>query len=88
MRLVQVGMGGSGRVWARDHVPLVDEAELVGFVDRDQAALNVAQDEVGIASERCFTSLADALDALDPDAVPGALMDYPRSSMRLAYECA
>ncbi len=52
MRIVQVGMGGSGRVWARDHVPPVDDVDLVGCVDRDKTALNVAQDEVGIA-ERC-----------------------------------
>ncbi|MDQ3855521.1 MAG: Gfo/Idh/MocA family oxidoreductase, partial [Chloroflexota bacterium] len=69
MRVVQVGMGGAGRVWAADCVPEIEDVELVGCVDRDAEALKLTQAEVGVPEERCYTSFSAALDELDPDAV-------------------
>lgn len=69
IRIVQVGMGGAGLVWARDHVSRVEGAELVGCVDRDVRALERAQAQAPIPAGCCFTSLSAALETLDPDAV-------------------
>lgn len=69
LRIVQVGLGGAGRVWARDHVPLVKGVELVGCADRDQNALTKTRAELGISEDRCFSTLDAALETLDSDAV-------------------
>jgi len=69
VRLLQVGMGGWGRWWARLVLPRVPEVELVGCVDSDPRALELAREQAGVPAERCFTSLERALAATDSEAV-------------------
>ena len=69
MRIVQVGLGGFGRDWAKNVIPQVPEVEVVGTADvfagsREQAVA------AGLTTpERCFSSVEAALDATDPEAV-------------------
>jgi predicted dehydrogenase len=69
MRILEVGMGSCGRYWAARMIPQVPEAELVGCVDLDPAALALARDQLGVPAESCFASLDAALAATEPDAV-------------------
>lgn len=69
LRVVQVGMGGWGRDWARLVIPGVPEVELVGCVDSDPRALATLQAVSSISSRQCFASLDEALVATKPDAV-------------------
>lgn len=69
LRIVQVGMGFWGRDWARRVLPEVPEVELVGCVDSDPAALALLREQFRISPQRCFTSIVQALDATEPDAV-------------------
>lgn len=69
LRIVQVGMGRWGRDWARllsQHPELVQP---VAYVDLAPAMLAQLQADNGVDAERCFLSLADALQAVDADAV-------------------
>src|SRR5437899_7439087 len=69
LRIVQVGMGFWGRDWAQLVVPEIPDTELVGCVDSDPSALALFQNQSQISPPRCFSSLDQALDATDPDAV-------------------
>jgi predicted dehydrogenase len=62
-------MGLWGRDWARLVVPEVPEVELVGCVDSDPRALALLQEQFPISPQKCFSSLDEALDATEPDAV-------------------
>ena len=69
MRIVQVGLGGFGRDWAKNVIPRVPEVEVVGTADvfagsRDRAiaaGLTTAAD--------CHATVEGALEATDPEAV-------------------
>jgi predicted dehydrogenase len=67
--MLQVGLGNWGRYWARRMIPLVREVEPAGWVDLDPRSLELAVEQLGIPAERCYTSLSEALTAVDPDAV-------------------
>ena len=69
LRIVQVGMGFWGRDWARQVVPEVPDVELAGCVDSNPAALALFQEQFAISPDKCFSSLDQALDATQPDAV-------------------
>jgi predicted dehydrogenase len=69
LRLLQVGLGDWGRDWAWRIVPGVKTVKLVGCVDLNPKALELARAEAGIPAERCFTSLGEAFAATNPDAV-------------------
>ena len=69
MRIIQVGMGGWGRNWAKNIVLPSDEVELAACVDTDAATLARAREEVGVAPEQCFSTLAAALENVEADAV-------------------
>lgn len=69
LRLLQIGMGAWGRDWAWRVIPGVKSVKLVGCVDINPEALALASAQVGIPADRCFTSLAAALEATKPDAV-------------------
>jgi predicted dehydrogenase len=69
MRILQVGMGSWGRYWLRRAVPQVPDAEVVGCVDVDPAALALAREQAEVPADHCFTSVAAALDATEPDVV-------------------
>jgi predicted dehydrogenase len=69
MRIVQVGLGGFGRDWAKNVIPRVAEVDVVGTVDvfapsREQAiaaGLTTAED--------CYPTIEAALEATDCEAV-------------------
>src|SRR5262249_20366532 len=69
LRMVQVGLGAHGRNWARRVVPDVPEIELVGYVDSDPYALDIAKEELQAPPEMCFESLGEAISATGPEAV-------------------
>ncbi len=69
VKLIQVGMGGWGRSWARDVVPTVPEIEPVAYVEVDEAARAEAQSSLSSSPARFFTTLSDALAAVEADAV-------------------
>lgn len=69
LRIVQVGMGGWGRDWARllaQHQATVD---VVGYVDVLPDMLRQLRAENGVGEELCFASLEAALAATDAEAV-------------------
>src|SRR2546422_5407369 len=69
IRILQVGLGDWGRDWAWRVNPTVDEVEVVGYVDSDPSALAVLAKRVPVSRERCFGSLADGIQATQPDAL-------------------
>lgn len=68
-RLVQVGLGNWGRDWATRVLPQLPDVELAGCVDVHPASLAEARRAGVVEQSRCFTSLEDALGALEPEAV-------------------
>ncbi|MBA3415068.1 MAG: Gfo/Idh/MocA family oxidoreductase [Chloroflexia bacterium] len=69
LRLVQVGMGGWGRDWAKNVLPNVPEIEVVAHVDAAAETLETAREAVGFPAEIGFASLDAALAATEADAV-------------------
>ena len=55
MRIVQVGLGGFGRDWARHIIPQVPEVEVVGTADLFEGSRNLAIAAGLTAPERCFS---------------------------------
>jgi len=69
LRVLQVGLGGWGRDWARQVIPEIPEVDLVGYVDPDPSALAQLRDAVPLAPELCFLTLEQAIEATQPEAV-------------------
>ena len=69
IRILQVGLGDWGRDWAWRVNPTVDEVEVVGYVDSDPSALALLAKRLPVSRERCFGSLADGIQATQPDAL-------------------
>lgn len=69
LRMIHVGLGQWGRSWIRDIVSLNTDIELVAYVDISPEILALAQKELGITAECCFTSLEQALASTEADAV-------------------
>jgi predicted dehydrogenase len=69
LRVLQVGMGGWGRYWARRMLPQVPDAELAGCVDVDPRALELTVEQAGVPPERCFTSMEAGLAETRAEAV-------------------
>ena len=67
LRMIQVGLGGWGRNWAKTVVIQNKKVELVAGVDAVPEVLAIAQKELTI--ERYFSSLDEALATVDADAV-------------------
>src|SRR5919107_3473074 len=69
MRIVQVGLGGFGRDWAKNVIPRVPEVEVVGTADvfagsRDRAIAS------GLTTpQNCYATTEAAIEATDPEAV-------------------
>ena len=61
MRLIQVGMGGWGRSWAKVLAQNTQLAQVVACVDLQPEMLLQAQQDVGIDAALCYTSLEAAL---------------------------
>lgn len=72
-RLIQVGVGGWGATWVEKAVSS-PSWELVGCVDLSEDALDAACLTHGISREQCFSSIAEAVAATEPD---GALVVVP-----------
>ena len=62
-------MGDWGRDWAWRVNPTVDEVEVVGYIDSDPSALALLAKRLPVSRERCFGSLADGIQATEPDAL-------------------
>ncbi len=69
LKLIQCGVGGHGGGWVRDSTSQSPDFDLVAMVDPNDKALGDAGDAVGVASDRRFHSLQDALDDIPADAV-------------------
>ena len=85
LRLVQIGLGGWGRDWMRT-VRGHPDAEIVAHVDASPEALALAVAQ-GAPPERCFPSLAQALDTVPTDAAlitTGAVAHTPVALAALA----
>ncbi len=85
VRLVQIGLGGWGRDWAKEVLPDVPEAEPVAFVDGDPGMRELARETLGIPSERLFASLDEAVAATRPTA---ALAVVPLAAHAAVTEAA
>jgi predicted dehydrogenase len=73
LRLVQVGLGFWGLDWAEEVLPPATAVETIAHVDPDPAARAVLTTRTGVPLERCFASLAEALDRVPCDAVLASL---------------
>ena len=69
LRILQVGVGGYGATWLNTVLAAPERATYVGLVDVDTVALAAAAAETGVPADRCFHSLADALNTVEADAV-------------------
>ncbi|CAN5138830.1 Gfo/Idh/MocA family oxidoreductase [soil metagenome] len=69
LRIIQVGLGGWGRSWAAELTKRPDLVTTLAWVDVYPEMLVQLQAEVPVDPARCFTSLAEALAAVDVDAV-------------------
>ena len=69
LKVIQVGMGGWGRNWAKNVVPNVKGVELVAYVDLVAANLKLTQTEVGVPAEKTFLTVEEAIAGTDADAV-------------------
>jgi predicted dehydrogenase len=69
LRIIQAGMGGWGRDWAKSVIRKDGQVSLVACVDAEPSSLALAKKELGMPSNSYFTSLAAAMEAVDADAV-------------------
>jgi predicted dehydrogenase len=68
LKVIVVGLGGRGREWARE-VAADPGFELAAGVETDEAARRRAQAETGLAAERLFADVGEALARAECDAV-------------------
>lgn len=69
-KVLQVGAGGFGAYWCDTFLPANvadDTIEVVGLVDIDGKALEKGRQHLGLKPEQCFTSAAQAFQAVDAD---------------------
>ena len=69
-RMIHVGLGGQGETWLTEAIPPNVEAsriEVVAAVDTDPGRHELAQAELGLSPERCYTDLDTALTERDAD---------------------
>jgi predicted dehydrogenase len=69
MRIVQVGLGGFGRDWARHVIPRVPEVEVVGTADVFAGSRERAIAAGLTTAEDCYPTVEAALEATDAEAV-------------------
>src|SRR3954471_17848248 len=67
--IIQAGMGGWGRDWAKHVLQPDSTVELAACVDADAASLELARKQLGLRDDQGFQSLAEALAAVDAGAV-------------------
>lgn len=69
MRIVQVGLGGFGRDWAKNVIPRVPEVTVVGTADVFPGSRDQAISARLTAVEDCYETAEEAIEATDPEAV-------------------
>lgn len=69
MRIVQVGLGGFGRDWAKNVIPQVPEVEVVGTADVFAGSRELAIAAGLTTAENCYATVDAALEATQPEAV-------------------
>lgn len=69
VKLIHVGVGGWGGDWEQNAIPPVTEIERTAIVDGHEPTLRKAQQAMGLPDAMCFLTLAEALDAVESDAV-------------------
>ena len=69
LRIIQAGMGGWGRDWAKNVLQRDDQVALLACVDADAASLALARKKLDPPAHGYFESLTDALAATDAEAV-------------------
>ena len=67
-RIIQVGLGAMGRVWAR-HIAESPLWEAAAYVDPNRRHVMAAASEFGMPSKRCFADFNTALRGVEADAV-------------------
>jgi len=72
-KIIQVGLGRWGSNWAREVVPSVEGIETVAYVDSAPAAIEKVQADTKAPAKKFFSSLADALKAVECDIVLATL---------------
>ncbi len=63
MRIVQVGLGGFGRDWAKNVIPQVPEVEVVGTADVFAGSRELAIADGLTTAEACYATIEAALEA-------------------------
>jgi predicted dehydrogenase len=84
MRVVQVGAGFWGSGWA-GVIDGYGKTELVAVVDLDEGKLADACDAIGLPQDRRFTSLDDAIAAVEADAA--LVVVPPQVHVPVAVQC-
>src|SRR5689334_10880553 len=69
LRIIQVGLGGWGRGWARTVISLNEDVETVAYVDMIESMRTQAQNDLNLPSNLFYPTLEEALTAVDCDAV-------------------
>jgi predicted dehydrogenase len=69
LKLIHVGLGGWGTNWETYPIPRVSEVERVAIVEPFEPALAAAQEALKLSDSECFTTLEEALAAVDCRAV-------------------
>lgn len=69
LKLIQAGVGGMGGHWWKNAVRQSQDFELVAIVDVNDAPMEECGNALNIPPERRFKSLADAIKAVQADAV-------------------
>lgn len=69
LKLIQCGVGGFGQSWLSEVTTTSPDFELAAIVDVHDANLATAGDAAGIPAERRFTTLEEALEKVQADAV-------------------
>lgn len=69
MRIVQVGLGGFGRDWAKNVIPRVPEVKVVGTADVFAGSREQAIAAGLTTAEDCYATVEAALEATNPEAV-------------------
>lgn len=68
MKVIQVGIGGMGRVWI-ETVQASTDVEFSGFVEIDDAIADMQAERYGLDRSKIYKSLPEALDAVGTDGV-------------------
>jgi predicted dehydrogenase len=69
LRIIQVGLGGWGRNWARTVISQNKDVEVVAYVDMIEAMRTQAQNDLKLPGKLFYPTLEEALTTVDCDAV-------------------